>query len=114
MNITERQKVRSENMNVSWVLCDLNNLNTLTYVELVNGLIHGSGYFVKLICVVAMFLIKCMFIRFQLVPDTKEGTVFPPLMTVTYSDVPITDVTTQTVSVSWANTRSILITVNNV
>ncbi|KAM4736601.1 meckelin [Anableps anableps] len=41
-------------------------------------------------------------IRFQLVPRTQEGQIFPPLMTVTYTDVPITDVNTQTVSVTFA------------
>uniref|UniRef100_A0A674NQ89 Transmembrane protein 67 n=1 Tax=Takifugu rubripes TaxID=31033 RepID=A0A674NQ89_TAKRU len=40
--------------------------------------------------------------RNSLVPDSKEGTVFPPLMSITYSDIPITDVSTQTVSVSQA------------
>lgn len=43
--------------------------------------------------------------RFELVPDSKEGMVFPPLMVITYSDIPITDVATQTVSVSPANTH---------
>ncbi|XP_038567465.1 meckelin isoform X2 [Micropterus salmoides] len=41
-------------------------------------------------------------IRFQLVPRTQQGQVFPPLMTVTYKDVPITDVNTQTVSTTFA------------
>ncbi|CAG11928.1 unnamed protein product, partial [Tetraodon nigroviridis] len=41
-------------------------------------------------------------IRFELVPDSQEGTVFPPLMTITYSDIPITDVATQTVSATFA------------
>ncbi|XP_044064572.1 meckelin isoform X4 [Siniperca chuatsi] len=41
-------------------------------------------------------------IRFQLVPRTQEGQVFPPLMTVTYSDVPITDINTQTLSTTFA------------
>ncbi|XP_023154938.2 meckelin [Amphiprion ocellaris] len=41
-------------------------------------------------------------IRFQLVPRTQEGQVFPPLMVVTYRDVPITDINTQTVSTSFA------------
>ncbi|XP_018541690.1 meckelin [Lates calcarifer] len=41
-------------------------------------------------------------IRFQLVPRTQEGQVFPPLMTVTYTDVPITDVKSQTVSTTFA------------
>ncbi|GLD63628.1 meckelin [Lates japonicus] len=39
---------------------------------------------------------------FQLVPRTQEGQVFPPLMTVTYTDVPITDVKSQTVSTAFA------------
>ncbi|XP_029307433.1 meckelin isoform X2 [Cottoperca gobio] len=41
-------------------------------------------------------------IRFQLVSRTQEGQVFPPLMTVTYRDVPITDINTQTVSTTFA------------
>ncbi|XP_061811036.1 meckelin isoform X1 [Nerophis lumbriciformis] len=41
-------------------------------------------------------------IRFQLVPNTQEGQVFPPLLTVEYRDVPITDIDTQTVSMSFA------------
>ncbi|XP_072250427.1 meckelin [Leuresthes tenuis] len=41
-------------------------------------------------------------IRFQLVPRTQEGQIFPPLMTVTYTDVPITDINTQTVSTTFA------------
>ncbi|XP_054637503.1 meckelin-like isoform X1 [Dunckerocampus dactyliophorus] len=41
-------------------------------------------------------------IRFQLVPGTQEGQVFPPLLTVEYRDVPITDINTQTVSMSFA------------
>ncbi|XP_047465822.1 meckelin isoform X2 [Mugil cephalus] len=41
-------------------------------------------------------------IRFKLVPRTQEGQVYPPLMVVTYTDVPITDVKTQTVSTSFA------------
>ncbi|XP_037310280.2 meckelin [Pungitius pungitius] len=41
-------------------------------------------------------------IRFQLVPRTQEGQVYPPLMTVTYTDVAITDINTQTVSTTFA------------
>ncbi|XP_068179758.1 meckelin-like [Antennarius striatus] len=41
-------------------------------------------------------------IRFQLVPQAQEGKVFPPLMTVTYEDVPVTDMKTQTVSATFA------------
>uniref|UniRef100_A0A3B5BP19 Transmembrane protein 67 n=1 Tax=Stegastes partitus TaxID=144197 RepID=A0A3B5BP19_9TELE len=41
-------------------------------------------------------------IRFQLVPRTQEGQVFPPLMVVTYRDIPITDINAQTVSTSFA------------
>ncbi|XP_005937636.1 meckelin isoform X1 [Haplochromis burtoni] len=41
-------------------------------------------------------------IRFQLVPRTQEGKVFPPLMTVTYTDVLITDLNTQTVATTFA------------
>uniref|UniRef100_A0A3Q1HCM2 Transmembrane protein 67 n=1 Tax=Anabas testudineus TaxID=64144 RepID=A0A3Q1HCM2_ANATE len=40
-------------------------------------------------------------IRFLLVPRTREGQVYPPLMIVTYSDVPITDINTQTVSTTF-------------
>ncbi|KAM8868836.1 LOW QUALITY PROTEIN: meckelin [Spinachia spinachia] len=40
-------------------------------------------------------------IRFQLVPRTQEGQVYPPLMTVTYRDVAITDINTQTVSTTF-------------
>uniref|UniRef100_A0A8C7CJ35 Transmembrane protein 67 n=1 Tax=Oncorhynchus kisutch TaxID=8019 RepID=A0A8C7CJ35_ONCKI len=39
-------------------------------------------------------------IGFQLVPGTQKGQVFPPLLSVTYSDVLITAPNTQTVSVS--------------
>uniref|UniRef100_A0A1A8RIA0 Transmembrane protein 67 n=2 Tax=Nothobranchius rachovii TaxID=451742 RepID=A0A1A8RIA0_9TELE len=41
-------------------------------------------------------------IKFQLVPRTQGGQIFPPLMMVTYTDVLITDVNTQTVSVTFA------------
>nr|XP_040021797.1 meckelin isoform X2 [Gasterosteus aculeatus aculeatus] len=41
-------------------------------------------------------------IRFRLVPRTQEGQVYPPLMTVTYRDVAITDINTQTVSTTFA------------
>ncbi|XP_028983915.1 meckelin [Betta splendens] len=41
-------------------------------------------------------------IRFLLVPRTREGQVFPPLIIVTYTDVPITDLNTQTVSTTFA------------
>ncbi|KAK2844544.1 hypothetical protein Q5P01_011203 [Channa striata] len=41
-------------------------------------------------------------IRFLLVPRTREGQVYPPLMIVTYSDVPITNINTQTVSTTFA------------
>ncbi|XP_044214199.1 meckelin [Thunnus albacares] len=41
-------------------------------------------------------------IRFQLVPRTLEGQVYPPLMTVTYRDVLITDINTQTVSTTFS------------
>uniref|UniRef100_A0A3P8UGI6 Transmembrane protein 67 n=1 Tax=Cynoglossus semilaevis TaxID=244447 RepID=A0A3P8UGI6_CYNSE len=41
-------------------------------------------------------------IRFQLVPRTQQGQVFPPLMIITYSDLLITDVNSQTVSVTFA------------
>lgn len=47
-----------------------------------------------------------MIFRFQLVPRTQEGKIFPPLMSVTYRDVPITDISTQTVSVSWTHTHT--------
>ncbi|XP_056142398.1 meckelin [Lampris incognitus] len=41
-------------------------------------------------------------IRFQLVTGTQKGQVFPPLMSVSYRDVLITDPSVQTVSVSFA------------
>ncbi|XP_053182760.1 meckelin [Scomber japonicus] len=41
-------------------------------------------------------------IKFQLVPRTMEGQVFPPLMTVAYRDVLITDINTQTVSTTFS------------
>ncbi|XP_055066491.2 meckelin [Misgurnus anguillicaudatus] len=41
-------------------------------------------------------------IGFQLVPNTQKGQVYPPLMTVDYSDIPITDPSTQTVMVSFS------------
>uniref|UniRef100_A0A3Q3ECH4 Transmembrane protein 67 n=1 Tax=Labrus bergylta TaxID=56723 RepID=A0A3Q3ECH4_9LABR len=39
---------------------------------------------------------------FQLVPRTLEGQVYPPLIIMTYRDVPITDIDTQTVSITFA------------
>uniref|UniRef100_A0A671UGY8 Transmembrane protein 67 n=1 Tax=Sparus aurata TaxID=8175 RepID=A0A671UGY8_SPAAU len=41
-------------------------------------------------------------IRFQLVPRTQEGKVFPPLMIVTYRDIPISDSNSKTVSTTFA------------
>ncbi|KAJ8004941.1 hypothetical protein DPEC_G00141510 [Dallia pectoralis] len=41
-------------------------------------------------------------IGFQLVPGTQKGQVFPPLLTITYSDILITDPNTQTISVSFS------------
>ncbi|XP_067093967.1 meckelin [Osmerus mordax] len=41
-------------------------------------------------------------IKFQLVPETQRGQVYPPLLSVAYSDILITDSNTQTVSVSFA------------
>ncbi|XP_061676780.1 meckelin-like [Syngnathoides biaculeatus] len=41
-------------------------------------------------------------IKFQLVPHTEQGQVFPPLMTVEYRDVLIADVNAQSVSMSFA------------
>ncbi|XP_065116885.1 meckelin [Paramisgurnus dabryanus] len=41
-------------------------------------------------------------IGFQLVPNTQKGQVYPPLMTVDYSDILITDPSTQTVMVSFS------------
>uniref|UniRef100_A0AAR2LF12 Transmembrane protein 67 n=1 Tax=Pygocentrus nattereri TaxID=42514 RepID=A0AAR2LF12_PYGNA len=41
-------------------------------------------------------------IRFQLVPNTQKGAVYPPLMTVSYSDILITDPAKQTVTVSFS------------
>uniref|UniRef100_A0A669ESJ6 Transmembrane protein 67 n=1 Tax=Oreochromis niloticus TaxID=8128 RepID=A0A669ESJ6_ORENI len=43
---------------------------------------------------------KVIRVASSLVPRTQEGKVFPPLMTVTYTDVLITDLNTQTVAVS--------------
>ncbi|XP_028281184.1 meckelin isoform X2 [Parambassis ranga] len=40
-------------------------------------------------------------IKFQLVPRTQEGQVYPPLMIVTYTDVPINDSKTRTVSTTF-------------
>ncbi|ROJ29183.1 Meckelin [Anabarilius grahami] len=41
-------------------------------------------------------------IGFQLVPNTQKGQVYPPLMTVAYSDILVTDPSTQTVTVSFS------------
>ncbi|KAM9805983.1 meckelin isoform 3-T3 [Syngnathus typhle] len=41
-------------------------------------------------------------IRFNLVPGTQQGQVFPPLMTVEYKDVLVADINTQTVSMSFS------------
>ncbi|KAJ3597256.1 hypothetical protein NHX12_000784 [Muraenolepis orangiensis] len=41
-------------------------------------------------------------LRFQLVPGTQNGQAFPPLFSVSYKDVFIRDLATQTVSVSFA------------
>ncbi|XP_062841802.1 meckelin isoform X2 [Trichomycterus rosablanca] len=41
-------------------------------------------------------------IRFQLVPNTQKGQVYPPLMTVSYTDVLITDPAKQNVAVSFS------------
>ncbi|XP_030640525.1 meckelin [Chanos chanos] len=41
-------------------------------------------------------------IGFQLVPNTQRGQVYPPLITVSYSDILITNPDTQTVSVSFS------------
>ncbi|XP_060756170.1 meckelin isoform X1 [Neoarius graeffei] len=41
-------------------------------------------------------------IRFQLVPNTQKGQVYPPLMIVSYSDIHITDLAKQTVAVSFS------------
>lgn len=45
-------------------------------------------------------VLKCVLCRFQLVPRTQVGQIYPPLVAVRYTDVPITDINTQTVSVS--------------
>uniref|UniRef100_A0A8D3BA20 Transmembrane protein 67 n=1 Tax=Scophthalmus maximus TaxID=52904 RepID=A0A8D3BA20_SCOMX len=45
---------------------------------------------------------KVIRVASSLVPRTLEGQVFPPLMIVTYTDVPITDVNTQTVSTTFS------------
>lgn len=54
-----------------------------------------------------VYLSKCVCFRFQLVPRTQEGQVFPPLLTVAYRDV-LMDNNTHTVSVSWSNTNTLL------
>ncbi|XP_076869270.1 meckelin [Brachyhypopomus gauderio] len=41
-------------------------------------------------------------IRFQLVPNTQKGEVYPPLVTVSYSDILISDPAKQTVPVSFS------------
>ncbi|XP_031432529.1 meckelin isoform X1 [Clupea harengus] len=41
-------------------------------------------------------------IRFQLVPLTQRGEVYPPLVTVSYTDILITDPLTQTISVAFS------------
>ncbi|XP_059922004.1 meckelin isoform X1 [Gadus macrocephalus] len=41
-------------------------------------------------------------LRFQLVPGTQKGQAFPPLLSVSYKDVFLTDLATQTVRVSFA------------
>ncbi|XP_028836341.1 meckelin-like isoform X2 [Denticeps clupeoides] len=41
-------------------------------------------------------------IGFQLMPNTQRGEVYPPLITMSYSDVPITNPLTQTVPVSFS------------
>ncbi|KAI7806628.1 meckelin [Triplophysa rosa] len=41
-------------------------------------------------------------IGFKLVPNTQKGQVYPPLLTVDYSDILITDPSTQTVTVSFS------------
>lgn len=40
------------------------------------------------------------FWRFQLVPRTQEGQIYPPLVSVSYTDVLIKEANSQTVSVS--------------
>uniref|UniRef100_A0AAX7VJI1 Transmembrane protein 67 n=1 Tax=Astatotilapia calliptera TaxID=8154 RepID=A0AAX7VJI1_ASTCA len=50
-------------------------------------------------------VIRVAIFLFPLVPRTQEGKVFPPLMTVTYTDVLITDLNTQTVAVSGSHTQ---------
>ncbi|XP_055019788.1 meckelin [Boleophthalmus pectinirostris] len=47
-------------------------------------------------------VVQSLKIKFQLVPRTQEGQVFPPLITVTYNDVPITDINTQKVTTSFS------------
>ncbi|KAF7691901.1 meckelin [Silurus meridionalis] len=41
-------------------------------------------------------------LRFQLVPNTQNGQVYPPLVTVSYTDILITDQAKQTVAVSFS------------
>ncbi|KAK7881076.1 hypothetical protein WMY93_032326 [Mugilogobius chulae] len=47
-------------------------------------------------------VVKSLKIKFQLVPRTQEGQIFPPLIAVTYEDVPITDIETQQVTASFS------------
>ncbi|XP_030014872.1 meckelin isoform X2 [Sphaeramia orbicularis] len=47
-------------------------------------------------------VVSSVTIRFQLVPRTQTGQVYPPLMMVTYNDVPVTDISTQKVSTTFA------------
>ncbi|XP_030605522.1 meckelin isoform X2 [Archocentrus centrarchus] len=83
--------INQENMN-NWYLS-----RRMFLVDTLSGREKSTSSQPKVIRVVSSVKI-----RFQLVPRTQEGQVFPPLMTVTYTDVPITDINTQTVSTTFA------------
>lgn len=83
--------INQENMN-NWYLS-----RRMFLVDTLSGREKSTSSQPKVIRVVSSVRI-----RFQLVPRTQEGQVFPPLMTVTYTDVPITDINTQTVSTTFA------------
>lgn len=61
-------------------------------------------FFCNFIVKFVFFYQMCLFFRFQLVPRTQEGKVFPPLLMVTYRDIPISDSNSEIVSVSRAHT----------
>uniref|UniRef100_A0A674EE57 Transmembrane protein 67 n=1 Tax=Salmo trutta TaxID=8032 RepID=A0A674EE57_SALTR len=66
-------------------------------VDTLSGREKSLGSLPKVIRIASSIMIG-----FQLVPGTQKGQVFPPLLSVTYSDIVITAPNTQTVSVSFA------------